>query len=141
MSTHDTMQREIDGAVIRVFIGDDDEPSKRPETLDVHITVSYRGGGASIDPSKVTISGEGESAELHGNLMLSPAAQLGLKYYEDPGYVLVDIQYPAPAGRYDVISVKFAAGAFRLLGQNQDVRPIRFRRVKKHDVFYGSMNC
>ena len=141
MTTHDAIERNVGGVVLKIFIGDEDEPSGRPDTLDVHITASHKEDGTTIDQTKVTVSAEGDSKELHGNFMPPVAAKLGLKWQDDPRYLGISIQYPAPAGTYDAIVVKFASGALRLHGQTLDVQPFRFHRVKKHDVYYGSINC
>jgi hypothetical protein len=146
MTTHNVIERSIDGVDVRIIVGGyDEEPSKRPETLDVYIRVHYQGEGVAIDPTKVSISAEGSATELRGSLLHPPESQVGHGYQKQAGRVsqtiTLNIRYPAPAGLFDALSVKFDSGALQLKGEAQDVRPFRFRRVKKHDVYYGSINC
>jgi len=124
-----------------MYVGYDDEPSKRPDFLDLHIAVSYKGGGAVIDATQILIVSEADGSELRGTVIPPAAAQLGFKWEDNPDYIVVDIRYPAPAGHLDALTVKLERGALRLHDQAQEGWSVRFRHVKKHDAFYGSLNC
>jgi hypothetical protein len=141
LTTHNTIERRIGGAYVTMSVGDDNEPAKRPDFLDVHVTVSVKGGGAIIDPAQILVVSEADGSEVSGVVIPSAAAQLGLRVQVKSDTTGVTIRYPAPAGHLDTLSVKLKRGALRLNDQALDGWSVRFRHVKKHDTFYGSMNC
>jgi hypothetical protein len=98
-----------------------------------------------IDPALVSISAEGEGSEIHGMLLAPMVSKAEWGFQDKAGRVwqsiYFDVRYPLAAGQHEALSLRFRYGALRLSGQAQDIRPFRFSRVRKRDVFYGSINC
>jgi hypothetical protein len=145
LTTHNTIERQINGATVTISLGDSDLATTHAETVDVHIRAIYEGADISIDPALVSVSADGVGLEIHGFLLSPIVTKIERGYQKKAGRVWqsisVDIRYPSPAGRYEALSLKFGSGAIRLSGEVQDVPPFRFSRVTKHDVLYRSINC
>jgi len=138
MTTHDSLERDIGGAVVTISPSEESQASSPGMLLHVYISIQSAPGAIAVDPTLIQLQ-----TPLHG----TPIAGNVLSHATDgprPGWPYdthrIDIDYPGSAETE--ISLVFQSGAVvSRSGADMHVEPFRFRRVTKKDMYYGSVNC
>jgi hypothetical protein len=138
LHTHDTVERRFGDMTLAVMVGSEKEPNARHPKLEVTLVLE-----GPIDSWNLT-------TEMVALILNAPAATLrpsSSAYRSGPGatsnqqFIRWNLTYPEPAGLADKVEVSIEPGALSVHGKAIDVEPLHFNRVKRSDVYFGSINC
>lgn len=134
MTAEDSLERDIDDFHIKVSpFYEEGQP------LSATILFRYSAGDMELQP---------EQFELHSmpdGGVYKPNDISRTIYGPDkthPYYsIWVHLKYPVVSEKLEAIKFMFPATAIKRNGININLAPFRFKKVKKSDVYYGSINC
>jgi hypothetical protein len=132
LHTHDTVQTRVGDIDVSVMVGAEREPADRQPDLSVTVTIEGPAGSWELQTDKVTVVLERSGAILRRDLATDFAAPHGTRW---------TLHYPEPAGSEDRVEIRFEPGALVIGGAAVEVAPLHFRRVRKSDVYVGTINC
>jgi hypothetical protein len=119
-------------------VGSEKEPEARHPTLDITLVLEGPSDSWKLSTESVLLVLNAPPATVHPS---SSAYQSGPGAASNRQFERWTLTYPAPAGISDTVEVSFEPGALAEHGRPIDVGPLRFNRVKKADVYFGSINC
>ncbi len=134
MSTHDSIERTVEGVRITLYLGSVEEPEDRKPNLHLTTYISSASDAVVVNPSLIRIEIPNVNSSLEGSTIESNLHLL----HQTQSF---SIFYPDPSGYADSVTVIFAPEAISLNGHSLTLAPFHFIRVKKHDAYYGSINC
>ena len=132
------MERRIRDITLAVLVGSEKEPNARHPRLEVTLVLEGPTNSWNLSTERVSLILNAPPAILRPS---SSAYQSGPGPTSNQQFIRWTLSYPEPAGLADKVEVSFEAGALAVHGEAIDVGPLRFNRVKRSDVYFGSINC
>ena len=128
LHTHDTVERRFGHITLAVTVGSEKEPQTRHPTLAVTLVVDGPSDSWTLSTNSVL-------------LVLNDPPTTLRPSSSDQWFDRWTLTYPTPAGYSDERRAGFEPGALVEKGKPIELPPMHFHRVKKTDVYFGSINC
>jgi hypothetical protein len=139
LHTRDTVERTLGDVRIAVTVGAAKVPDNRQPTVEVVVEVEGpTTDSVNLRTERVLLVLAAPLATLHPSDLSSVSGQGSSSNRQ---FVRWKLTYPDPAGLSDKVEVSFEPGALFVHGRAIDVGPLHFNRVKRSDVYFGSINC
>lgn len=120
------------------MVGSEKEPETRHSTLEVTLDVEGPTDRRNLRTESVWLVLNAPPATLRPS---SSAYQSAPGATANRQFIRWTLTYPEPAGLADKVELSFEPDALLEHGKAIDVGPLQFNRVKKADVYFGSINC
>lgn len=138
LHTHDTVEKRIGDITLAAMVGSEKEPNARHPRLEVTLVLEGPTNSLNLSTEMVSVILNAPAATLRPS---SSDYRSGPDSTSQQQFIRWTLTYPEPAGLADKVEVRFEAGALAVHGEAIDVGPFHFNRVKRSDVYFGSINC
>jgi hypothetical protein len=128
LTANDALRRDIQGVQIEVF------PSFTDAAFVLHITIPSSGRRAKLSLDKIVVITSPKN-EVVKSIRFERPYPGG--YYEQ----IATIYFPALPNDVTEIAIVALSGFITIDGAALELKPFRFKKTEKMDVFYGSINC
>jgi hypothetical protein len=135
---HDTVERRIGDMILAITVGSEKEPDARHATLKVTLVLEGQAGSWNLMTEGVrpVVNASPETLRPSSSTLRS-----GPGSATNQQFIRWTLTYPEPAGLADKVELDSEPGALTERGKAIDVGPLHFNRVKKADIYFGSINC
>jgi len=128
----DSLERMVDS----VEVGVTPQYRENKELL-VILSFYYNDGSVDVSPNEISITSNNGKKIFPKNVTTKSYAMDA----SHPNRLWANITYPVLSENLDRLSINFSEAALKINGVRINVKPFRFKKISKPDIYYSSINC